>query len=332
LHAETSQDGVFSLTPIGELEFLAVPEFFNLAKGNFDLLLFVGGFSDFFDILDQVKHFGLGQVFDDEDVRLVVGDSVLGLLVERLPMSILDGVLLENGDDWQNDLQVFNRGLQLLVGLPALEILGQTGAQLSVSLRGFFHRCKFFNGGFGPEKLLESIDRVDNFTVEIVELLQVNKLSLGFLQSRVLLALQSEQLLTFLVDLVLLFPDFVLFVESFESLNGLFGRDAFDHGTVLLIVGSELSDVLDQFFDVLLQFFEIFSLFDGQVLSDLLALFDQIVPAGVQQASGVHFVLIVDASGKVIIQESVHIHDGVEADVNHSLQFSDFLEFFHHNT
>ncbi len=107
--------------------------------------------------------------------------------------------------------------------MPFFKIFGELDTLLTVLFSAFFHGCDFLVADFGPEHFLERIDFLDNFRIQVVKFFQVGKFELGLFECGVSLALESKKFLTFLVDLELLFSDFVLLIKSFQSFNGFFG-------------------------------------------------------------------------------------------------------------
>ena len=104
-NTKTSENDIFSFTPVTELEFFCWPIFSDFRKIEFNFLLFFSRLSYLLNIFNQIKHFCLNKIFNCEDLRLIVRNSVVSILhcflVEGLPMAIFDCIFLKNCDDWQ---------------------------------------------------------------------------------------------------------------------------------------------------------------------------------------------------------------------------------------
>lgn len=129
-------------------------------------------------------------------------------------MPVLDCILLQDSDDGKQSLEVFNGSLELFVRLPFLQILRKSDTLISVFLSSLLHSIDLLDVDLTPEHLLEGVDLLDDLRVQVVKLLEVGQLSLGFFEGWVFLVLQAEELLSFVVDFELMLSDLVLLVES----------------------------------------------------------------------------------------------------------------------
>lgn len=104
-NTKTSENNVFSFTPVTELELFCWPILGDFRKIDLNFLLFFSRLSYLLNIFNQIKHSCLNKVFNCEDLRLIVRNSVVSrlhsFLVESLPMSIFDCIFFKNCDYWQ---------------------------------------------------------------------------------------------------------------------------------------------------------------------------------------------------------------------------------------
>lgn len=100
LHTETSKDDIFSLSPRTKLELFRAPVFVDFNKSNLDFLLLFGRLADFLNVFDKIQNLGFYEVLDNEDLKLIEGNSVSSLFIKGLPMSVLDCILLQDSDNW----------------------------------------------------------------------------------------------------------------------------------------------------------------------------------------------------------------------------------------
>lgn len=100
LDGQPTQHSILPFTPITESELRGAPVSLDFLQVDLNLLLFFGRLSNFFDFFRQLQDLSLGEILNREDFGLVVWNSVGGaaLLVKGFPVTVLDGVFLENGD------------------------------------------------------------------------------------------------------------------------------------------------------------------------------------------------------------------------------------------
>lgn len=70
-----------------------------------------------------------------------------------------------------------------------------------------------------------------------------------------------------MIDFELVLSNLILLIEPFQSLDGLLRNNALNHWSILFVVSSEVSDILNQHLDVLFEGFQILSLLNSEIFA-----------------------------------------------------------------
>lgn len=123
------QDGRFGVTfsPSGELEVSVVPKGFDVHQSGFNLELLISGVRHIDDVFLVFQEFAVDDVLEIELLLffLFVSEGLAGDFNDSLPMSGLDGRLLQIDDQREHFLEVIHFFLQFQISRPGLKILRQ---------------------------------------------------------------------------------------------------------------------------------------------------------------------------------------------------------------
>jgi hypothetical protein len=187
---------------------------------------------------------------------------------DGLPMAFLHGWLLKLENDRKDLLVVFNLLLELGVGLPSFEILGESNTLLLELLDVVHPVGDHVDVDFRPKHVSPVVKGIKNLGVKLVQLGKVPELVVNLYEFGVLLMRETEEGFTVLIDVELTLLHLVTFGEIFKTVLSLRGIDVRHHRSfsgVLVMetmdISNELCHVLDELLEeVSLHIFEIFLL------------------------------------------------------------------------
>ena len=292
-----------------------------------DAQLLVGAVRDLRDLLHLLDERRVQQLLQLElgvhHVELVAREPL-----DALPVARHDADLGELLQQRQHELEVLDALLERVVRLPVAQLLGHLAAARAEALRLGAHGADV-GGAVRPEDDAPLLHAAHHVAVERVELAQQLQLLLGLVELRVLGQRQREERLAVAEELALAVADVVLVLEAAQALLRLAGRDALDHGPVLDVVRAEGAHVRLEVLDVLEQLLAEARLQRGNVLGRLLGLVAQLHPVRAQHGARVHLVLVHVALGQVHLEQQVHLHDGVDLQVDGGLAVADLVQHVH---
>mmetsp|Transcript_26221 Transcript_26221/g.66046 ORF Transcript_26221/g.66046 Transcript_26221/m.66046 type:complete len:973 (+) Transcript_26221:4372-7290(+) len=319
--------GVVAHLPGREVEVHTGPLLGDLGELLLDHQLLVGGLANVRNLVRVLVQLGVNQVLQLERVGLD-GQLLPGKIHHLLPVTRLDGRLGELGEQGQHFGEIIDLLLQLQVGGPLAENLRHALAFSREFLSFALHRLNR-RRRVGPQVVFPVLDRVQHHHVQIVQLPQILQLPLRFVEFRVLLMRQAEQVLAQKVDLLLPLPNLVLFPEPLQPLDRLLGRDPVHHGPVLFVVRAEVVHVLLVVVHGGDQVLLVLRLLRGQDILARLRVLQQLVPRGAQHGPHVLLVLVDDLR-HVRVQNLVHVRDRPELQLDLGLLRAHLRERLHH--
>mmetsp|Transcript_23918 Transcript_23918/g.20902 ORF Transcript_23918/g.20902 Transcript_23918/m.20902 type:complete len:362 (+) Transcript_23918:1658-2743(+) len=248
-------------------------------------------------------------------------------------MSGSDRRLLKCLNDGKNFSETINLGLQFLVGLPFFQVLGQSKTLLSKFVGLLFHFQQEVGVQIIPSSLFPFINLIQDFVVEIIQLLEVFKLTLSLEEGRVLLVSETKQVFTCFIDVKLSLTNTVFVIKSSETIVGFFGFNTRHHRTIVFKVLSEFFDIDNEVFDISLELSQEVTLSLLQSFNLLISFFDEGIPIGSQNRPGIHFLGIKSGiTTHEIIQELIHFVNWTKSHVDFSLLDSNLFESVHDHT
>jgi hypothetical protein len=150
----------------------------------------------------------------------------------------------------------------------------------------------------------------------------------------ILLVWKTEKHFSTVVRVELSVSDEILFLEHLKSIKSNLWFNSWDTWTVFNEVSSECGDIVNKEVNFLDQIFLELGLLSEETILDISGLFDKGTPIFFDDCRSIHlisflfFVLHVGA----ILQESEHINDGSEVDIDFRFLLSDFLKSVHNLT
>jgi hypothetical protein len=110
----------------------------------------------------------------------------------------------------------------------------------------------------------------------------------------------------------------------------LHGVDALLHGPLVVKVLAELLHVRAEVLHVDEELLLVHALHQVQVVGDVLGQLDQLAPVVADDALLVHLLLVDQRARRVVLEESVHVHDGHDLHLDGRLPLADLLQHHHH--
>ena len=243
-------------------------------------------------------------------------------------MAILDALITEHLDERKNDLHIIESLLELLVSRVLLGVRGELEAVLEELLNTFLHGSDF-GSDLEPWGLFPLGDGLCNLQVKSVKLVKFVELILSLYEGRVLLVRESEELLTRVVRLVLSVVDRELLLEVLQLVEGLTWGQIGLHGTVLLEVFTEDLNLNDESVNVLDELLLELSLVVVKVITNAERLDNKLIPLLLQVFALIKFIAV---HLKTVFNESVHVRDGLELEVDVGLLLANLLKGKHDAT
>jgi hypothetical protein len=295
-----------------------------LTKLLLNLLLLESRVADILDVLLYREEVSIEQLLESECLGLV-RDLFASEFNQLFPMAILDALITEHLDERKNDLHIIESLLKLLVSRVLLGVRGELKAVLEELLNTFLHGSDL-GSDLKPWGFFPLGDSLSNLKVKSVKLIKLVELVLSLHKSRVLLVRKSEELLTGVIRLILSVVDRELLLKVLQLVEGLTWGQIGLHGTVLFEILAEDLNLNDESVNVLDELFLELRLVVVKVVTNDEGLDNKLIPLLLQVFA---LIKLIAVHLKTVLNESVHVRDGLELEVDVRLLLADLLKGEH---